>query len=254
MTLPKGDGPHILIYDIETTPINGWAWSSRDIDRLLRVDQDSRILSVAWTWLGEKNVNSLHANGGDDLVIADVLWSLFDHADIVIAHNGDRYDQPRTNTRFLVHGYGPPSPYQTIDTLKVARYKFGHHNNSLDSLAKLIGTAEKKAHSGMSLWFRCMDGDKKAMKEMIQYNKQDVVALKELYLELRPWIDNHPNIAQWKKGQYACTNCMSTDLQKRGVKRTRVSEFQQYQCNNCGKYSRERRSIHQGVVNRTMLT
>jgi predicted RNA-binding Zn-ribbon protein involved in translation (DUF1610 family) len=245
--LPKGDGPHILIYDLETSPILQWRWTAgRDDSRALKVDQDVRILTVAWTWLGEKTVHTASiTNYPDDLELTELVWFLFDHADIVIAHNNDRFDEPVANTRFFAHGFGPPAPFQTIDTLKVARFKFKHYSNSLDALARLAGTELKKQTSGLQLWFRCMAGERAALREMLDYNKQDVVALKDLYLQMLPWIDRHPNVGHWQRGQFVCTNCGSQDLQKRGVHRTRVGIYQRYRCNNCGYHPRERRGTPQ---------
>jgi hypothetical protein len=235
--------PRILIYDLETSPVLQWRFTAgRDEGRALRVDEDSRILSMAWTWLGDTTVHALHNSGQGDGPLVAKLWDLFDEADILIAHNGDRFDQPKANTRFFAHGYGPPSPYQTIDTLKVARHKFAHHSNTLDALTRLAGTEQKKQHEGISLWFSVMEGDPRAMVAMLAYNKQDVVALKELYLALLPWMDRHPNMGIWQRGRAVCTNCGSQDLQKRGTHKTRVNEYQRYRCNTCGYHPRQRLS------------
>jgi hypothetical protein len=207
-----------------------WRFTAgRDDGRALRVEQPSYILTAAWNWLGEKTIHSMHANGSDlDLPIVEKQWELLDEADILIAHNNDRFDEPKANTRFFYYGLGPPSPSQTIDTLKVARSKFAHHSNTLDALTQLAGTERKKSHSGIDLWFRCMNGEAAALKEMVAYNKS---------------------------GVFACTNCGSQDLSPRGWYRTRVNKFKQYLCNNCGKWPHDRRGESQRDPDeRIMLT
>lgn len=237
--MPKGDGPHILIYDLENSPLRGWSWSERKIERLLKVDEDSHILTVAYKWRGSKKVYTLH---GDERYIVEQLWKLFDAADILVAHNGDRFDQKKANTKFFKFKMGPPSPYQSVDTLKVANAVLGHHSHRLEALARLAETELKKSNRGIELWFDVMDGDRKALDEMLEYNVGDVVALEEIYDELLPWHKSHPNLGLWSKGEYVCPNCGSRNVQKRGTKfyRTRLSEFQLYYCNNCGAWPKER--------------
>lgn len=239
--LPERE-PRILFYDIETTPILQWRWTAgRDDSRALRVDEGSYILTVAYAWEGYKTIHTLKAIGGrEDYGVVVDLWQLFDHADIVVAHNGDKFDRKKANIQFFKYGLHPPSPYATVDTLKVARKHFAHHSHSLDALAKLKLNHQKKQTGGMSLWFDVMEGDEAAMKRMLAYNKADVEALRELYYELQPWIDNHPNRGLWNEGVTTCPKCGSTDLQKRGVKRTNSARYQQYYCNTCGGYSRSR--------------
>jgi len=70
-------------------------------------------------------VTSKEVVNEDDERIVNSLWKLFDEADIIIAHNGGNFDIPNMNTRFIVNKLPPPSAYQMIDTLKVARKGFG---------------------------------------------------------------------------------------------------------------------------------
>ena len=85
-----------------------------------------------------------------------------------------------------------------------------------------------------------MDGDKQAWREMKEYNIQDVILLEELYMVLRPWIKNHPNLNLWspKQTEHACPNCGSEDVQKRGYSYTKVAKYQRYQCTACGTWSK----------------
>src|SRR4029078_8668904 len=93
------------------------------------------------TWLGERKMLSdrltpREAKNQNDKRIVKNLWKLLNEADVVIAHNGDRFDLPKINARFLIHQIKPPSHYETIDTLKTARRKFGLTSNKLDYITK----------------------------------------------------------------------------------------------------------------------
>ena len=67
--------PRILVYDIETTPIRGWAWRPYKTD-LFNVDQDSYVLCYAYKWLGNKTINyvGLNQKPGYDPSSTDDSW------------------------------------------------------------------------------------------------------------------------------------------------------------------------------------
>jgi len=172
----------------------------------------------------------------NDLLLATELWKLLDEADVVIAHNGDQFDIKKTNARFAFYNLPPPSPYKTIDTLKVARRYFNFTSNKLDDLGNYLGYGRKLVHTGFNLWKGCMTGDPKAWKKMIDYNKRDVVLLEKIYLHFRPWIQNHPNTAILSD-KSGCPNCSSTQIQKRGLGITKSGTYQRLQCMSCKAWS-----------------
>ena len=91
---------------------------------------------------------------------------ILDEADIIIAHNGDRFDLRKIKARFLSNGIMPPMPYKTIDTLKVARKEFALTSNKQDYITKLLGVQEK-LDTDFQLWVDCMDGYIDALKRII---------------------------------------------------------------------------------------
>ena len=240
--------PNILLYDIETTPINGWAWGTYKTN-LFHIEQDSYVLCFAYKWLGKKHVQWVGQNQapgytpGDinDRWVVEKLWHLLNRADWAIAHNGDRFDQRKLNARLLYHDIYPPSDYQTIDTLKVSRKNFSHTSNKLDELGRAYLGKRKEKHMGLDTWFGCMDGDPKAWRSMRRYNVGDVQLLEDLYLRIRPWISgpSAPNMSHWSNGVRVCTQCGSEELVAIGTFR-RIHEYQQWRCSNCGKPNRAR--------------
>src|ERR1700756_3123121 len=90
----------ILLYDIETSPLITYAWQIYEANAI-KVIKDTQILCFAYKWLDEKRV---HVVGQDDFKsfkpgvnndkdVVKALWKLFDEAEVVIAHNGNQFDQ-----------------------------------------------------------------------------------------------------------------------------------------------------------------
>lgn len=86
-----------------------------------------------------------------------------------------------------------------------------------------------------------MEGDKEALNYMLKYNKKDVVILEEVYLKLRPWIKNHPNMGNLEGLKMACSNCGSTKVvSTNNYYYTSVGKYKLYKCSHCGALSRSR--------------
>ena len=241
--------PKILIFDIETAPVEAYIWQKEVWKANINDDKvisQWYMLSWAAKWLFDNKVMSDKVNGKealreDDRRIVGGLWELFDEADIIIAHNGGAFDIPNMNTRFVVNGYPPPSSYQMIDTLKVARREFGFTHNSLNALAKVFDIDEK-IETNFELWKRCKHGEEKALNEMEKYNKKDVTILEELYLKIRPWIKSHPNVGLFiNSDKPVCPYCGSPEVESDGkYYYTMTGKYATYTCKKCGGISRGR--------------
>lgn len=253
MIAPPKDGPAVLVYDIENAPGLAWVWGAYD-QNVIAMEQDWYLLSFAYKWYGGRRVGfhsifeseSFVPDTTDDYDLALRLAALFDRADVLVAHNGDRFDRRKVNARFLYHGIDPPSPYRTIDTKKEASRHFNNYSNSLKELGRLHELGDKTPHEGFDLWRSCMAGDPKAWRLMERYNRQDVVLLERLYEKLLPWIGapgtpSAVNHGFWQPGETVCPRCGSGNLIKNGHHRTSVSVFQCFQCKDCRGFSRARK-------------
>jgi hypothetical protein len=248
--------PKILIFDIETTPLEAYIFQKSVWKANVGPDKViSEWFCLTWSakWLySDKTMSSRLTSAEvlkeDDKRIITGLWGLFDEADIVVAHNGDGFDVPNMNTRFLVNDLTPPSAYQSIDTLKIARKQFGFTHNGLDALAKVF-KIDGKIGTDFNLWRRCKNGETAALKEMEIYNIQDVDLLEKVYFKLRPWIKAHPNIGIYlESDSEKCSNCGGpVVLIKDKFYYTSVGKFPTYRCTNkdCGAISRGRKSIYE---------
>jgi len=226
----------ILLFDIETSPNIGYTWGKWE-QNVVEFVEESYIMCVSYKWLNSKKIYSISIadfkkDGKKRLV--QKLHNLFDEADIIIAHNGDEFDIKMSNREFARYDMKPPSPYRTIDTKKLAKGKFRFNSNKLDDLGEFLGVGRKIATGGFQLWIDCLHGDKKAWERMIRYNKQDVALLEKIYLKLRPWAKNHPEI--YYSELLSCPVCGSLNVQRRGFHYLRDMIQQKYQCLNCGKW------------------
>lgn len=231
--------------DIETSPITGYTWKTWQ-DNVLKILEPSKILSLSWKYLHDSEVfcKALPDYKGykkgmiDDEKLVKEAWKLLDEADILIGHHAAKFDIPKLNARFIYHGLPAPSKYQIIDTKRVASRYFKFDSNSLKNLGQYLNCGTKIETGGFDLWVRCIAGDPEAWEDMKAYNTQDVVLLEQVYLKLRPYIENHPNVSLITGNMSTgCPTCQSSNVQKRGFAYTRTSKKQRYQCLDCKSWS-----------------
>lgn len=231
----------ILAFDIETAPNLGYVWGKYEQD-ILSYQQEGYMLCFSYRWLHEKTVKaralpdypSYKKYPTNDKALVQDLYDLFEQADIVIAHNGDAFDIKYANGRFLAHGLPPPRPYQTVDTLKIARQLFKLNSNKLDDLGNLLAVGRKVETGGFKLWLGCMAGDAKAWSKMVKYNKQDVDLLVAVYERLQGWKRGHPNRNTIDQTTNNCASCGHHKLWKLGEVVVNGGRKQRYRCQKCG--------------------
>lgn len=243
--------PKILILDVETFPNTAYVWRFfKENIGAKQVLEYSTLASFAYKWFGDKTTFYEDTQHQTEKQLVERLLYVLDSADIVVAHNGAKFDLPTIQGRALVLGLKPPSPYKIIDTLLVARYEFNFPANSLEHLAILLGVEKKGGHAkfpGFELWQECMRGNPEAWEEMRVYNIQDVVTLEEIYLKMRPFMKRHPNVAVFEESEkILCPKCGSDHIQSRGYTTTNLFKYRKFQCQSCGGWSRTRYNEQKG--------
>ena len=238
----------ILLFDIETIPMEVYVWGLFK----QRISPDNIIKEwsvVSWAakWLFENDMLSdvakpQEAAKREDGRLLKGIHALLDEADIVVAHNANRFDVRRLNARFIVNNLPPPRPFQVIDTLREAKRHFAFSSYKVESINPLLGLSGK-IKTTFDLWKRCVAGDESALAMMQKYNKQDVLALEELYVKIRPWIKGHPNMGLfYDKPTTVCPNCGSGKINWGGEYRTQVGVYDTYRCESCGAIGRNRKT------------
>ena len=238
----------ILIFDVENSPAISYNYGlfKQNIGTEM-VIETPYLFSYAAKWLGEDHIYYEEQRGKNDAGLVKGLYDLLDEADMAVAHFGSGHDFPFILGRGAIHGFKPYSPVIQIDTCKIARRKFKMLSNKLSFLAKQFGVTPKDDHpeySGFNLWKAMMAGDAKAWEVNRRYNIGDVVTLEELYLKMRPYIDNHPNVSR-EAGEEVCQcpSCGSDHVQKRGLRFEKSGlAYQRFQCQACGSWSKTKRS------------
>lgn len=235
------EGARVLIFDIETAPEVAYVWQRWKANVApVQVIQRSFMLSWAAKWLGTDEVfadalpfsSEYEGDKTNDYLIVKSIWHMLDGADVVVAHNGIRFDLAYLNSRFIVHNLGMPSPYKVVDTLQIAKKYFRFPANSLKELIAYLGVEEDKLDTNFQLWDGCMKGDLDSWHDMVEYNKRDITTLEQVYLKLRPYDKGHANVALYYPDEHLrCPCCGSTNLQKLDKNAyTAMSAFESYRC------------------------
>lgn len=232
--------PRILAFDIETAPISAYVWGLWENNVALnQIKEDWFILSYSAKFLDEDKTHYLDQRYSnpiqDDKMLCEGIHHLINEADILLTHNGDKFDIKKLNARFLYHGLDPIPPKQSIDTLKVAKKYFAMTSNKLEYIAKFLGCTEKDKHKnfpGFSMWSECLKSNIEAFKEMELYNLGDVLTLIEIYEKLIRY-DHSIQFSSYA-GALLCS-CGSKEFIRDGRKYAKNSIRQMYKCKGCKK-------------------
>lgn len=247
----------VLVYDIETAPLvmHGWRPDQRFIPQQMMI-HDTFLLTWSATWWGKaepvfsERVTKEEVLGRDDKRIVAALGDSIREADVIVAHNGDKFDFPIVNGRLLLNSL-PVIGYKTkIDTLKLSRKNFGFSHHNLDYLGRIFGEGEK-IPTTWELWAACVKGEVSALKEMESYNQNDVELLDRVFYRMLPYCDRVARLYEAvQQEEDICLYCGSQKKEKRGRYRTQAGVFLKYRClgklpdgSKCGKYRRSRASI-----------
>jgi hypothetical protein len=254
MTTRSTGKPRIGIIDIETSPITAHVWGLWDQNVGLDfIEKDWSILSFAFKMLGSKTIVYSDTGGRgaakvrDDKILTAQIRDVLSDVDIVVAQNGKKFDFRKINARLIAHGHRPPAPYQVIDTMIEARKYFAFTSQKLAYTSKLLTDEPKDEHKkfpGIELWLECLKDNPEAWKVMRKYNIRDIRSTEKVYLKLRPWINNHPNLGMYdNEDRPNCPKCQSTNLTLSGVRITMQGKYNRYQCQDCGGWARGKQMI-----------
>ena len=238
--------PKILVLDIETARMIVGVWQINKTQYVGpdQIIKDRFMLGWASKWLFDPKYMSDFVTGQealdrDDKRICESLWPILEEADIVITHNGLKFDLPMINTRFLTNSLKPTMPYLQIDTYKIASKIFGFSSNSLNWIGKSI-LSQEKVKTNYQLWIECERGVQASIDYMQEYCKGDVGLLEEVYFELRPWIKSHPNLGVLMDATTKiCPNCGGTAFDTiGGYYTTPQNLYNAVRCSSCGAVNR----------------
>ena len=240
------NGMKILFWDLETSLMEGYffrVWKENIPST--RIKKQSHLLSASWAFNNEEPVGVRltpeQVKTGDDLEVVIAMIKAINEADTIVTFNGKKFDCKMLNTRALFWGLPPVKVVKHIDLFELAKRKFKFPSNSMQSISMYLGEEGKMQTSGRLLWERCANYDKydecdEALEEMLHYNKQDIVATRDLYFKFLGWSNNTPNMGTIANSVndtsvLRCVHCGGDDLTKMDSKGyTSMSSFDLYRC------------------------
>ncbi len=239
----------IIFWDVEMSLAKAGFFPNklyRSYINLNHIIEEQKMVCICWKELGKSKVHSASIlDDGDmssDLNVIKTFRDVVEDADILVAHNGNRFDIKLFNAKLMEHGLPPMPKLLTVDTIKESRSVAKLISHKLDYLGDFFGVG-RKIHNNRDLWRDILfnqDTDK-ALSQMVRYCKQDVKLLEKVYFKMLPYMKSHPNIADFHTMN--CPKCNSSDVIKH---KKRISAQgilkQQYQCKCCGSYFTQRTS------------
>lgn len=179
-----------LFFDIEVSPNIVLAWRvGREVNLNAEdIVQERAIICVAYRWSDEAEVKSLQWEKGDDYKLLLKFSEIINSADEIVTQNGDNFDVKWLRARCIYHRIPISPKFNSIDTLKLARSGFKFNSNKLDYIGKFLGVGEK-IHTHYDLWKKILlENDTVSLFKMVEYCKQDVVLLENVYNELQAYV------------------------------------------------------------------
>lgn len=228
-----------LFFDIETSPMIAYTWRvgykiNLDYENIV---QDWRIICICYKWEGEEKVHELRWDKNQcDKKMLQKFVQVLNEADEISAHNGDRFDIKKIRTRCVFHRIPIRPKYRSFDTLKKARSSFNFNSNRLDYIAQFLGVGAKLKHEGFPMWVKCLEGDKKALDDMVEYCIMDIIVLEDVYLALQNYTLNNTHAGTHNGGlKCSCPNCGSEDINLlKNVYTAKGTIKRLIGCNTCG--------------------
>ena len=238
----------ILLIDIETAYAHGRFWHPfKPVILHDNITKPWFIICWAAKWLNYDGVmsdcvTSNEAIERDDFRICESIWELINDASVMVAHNLNKFDKRKLYARFAQNKLPKPRDTRVVDTLTQAQKHFAFLFHKLDYLNSIF-SLRMKDKTDNQLWIDCEEGVQEGLDYMLEYNRSDIYALEDLYLEIRPWMTSHPNLAIFvDEAVEMCPHCES-HVEKDGYYTTDVSKFQQYRCVGCGAVPRGRKNL-----------
>lgn len=232
--------PKILFLDSEWTHAIALVYQQKN--KWIQSDdiiQQPSCISIQWAFNNQKP-KAIAANHLDDKAVLEKFIELINEADIVVGHNMDNFDMKKLRWRARVHGLPAIPKVPTVDTLKQSRklYGVGPLGHSLGNLCSRLDLELKDHLSKADLKSFLFTGDKKALRRILSYGKQDIVTLRELYYKMLPDMQGHPHMKAFSEHEIVCRNCGSHHLKKHKSRPSAAGVMKhQYQCQDCGHYT-----------------
>jgi len=213
----------VMVYDIETSLVRADIWGTGKT--YIRHDQlvdgpegETRIISIAWKYVGEDEVYHLEWNDGCDKELIREFIRYFNRCEMVIGQNNNSFDNKIVRSRAAKYGFFINRFVKSFDIYRKAKTVFKLPSYSMKYMAEYFGLTLKLQHEGIIMWKMIQYGndEQKAeyLKKMVDYNVGDIVTTEELYMTVRPYLGTIAHIGV-SKGlpRWSCPVSSSLDVE-----------------------------------------
>lgn len=234
---------NIDFLDIETSPmiVESWGlWKQNHSYKSIR--QHRSILCAVWKRRGNDYVEytdqiKFKPNEIDDTEVCNNLYHALQDTDVLVMHNGNKFDLPIIRAHLIHRGFPPLPPIKVIDTLTLVRKYFKFVSNRLDDVGEFLGVG-RKIPTNYELWQRVMAGEKAAIEEMSKYCIQDVLLLEDVFDVIEPYLVNEVKRNQILTPEDPCPHCGTVEKQSRGWGYNLATKYRRFQCMGCHSWLR----------------
>lgn len=137
----------------------------------------------------ETNPGWAKGKRGNDKRTVELIVAEISKHDVIVAHNGGRFDVPFLRTRLLRWGLPRLPELKLVDPMLVAFRKLRLRSNGLANLSDHLGITERKTPLFMSLWMNAiLNGDKASMDKIVEHCVADVAVLDKVLELVKPYI------------------------------------------------------------------
>lgn len=234
----------ILFYDVETTPLKAWVWSTGEQrvrhGQLEKGHNAYDVITMSWAWSDEDAVHSM--DWGDDknsLPIIKKFDELAAQADVIVGKNNARFDDKIMAFLRMRHNLPgrPEFELHTDDLEKHIRKRFRLPSYTLDYVSTLLGL-EGKSPMVLEDWIGIMETNSATLRlKMRSYNEKDVTDTKAIWNHLvTHFVPKVPYLSPANE-DHVCATCGSAETYKNGTKITGKTLFQTYRCHGHNGYA-----------------
>jgi uncharacterized protein YprB with RNaseH-like and TPR domain len=160
-----------LVFDLETTDLE----ADRGVILCVCYESSTQPGKIHTLRQDELNPGWKKGDRGNDKELVKRFMKIVRKHDVLVAHNGGRFDIPFLRTRALRWGLTPLREVKHVDPCYIAFRKFKLKSNSLGRVADHVGIKDKKTPLDMSVWADAtLRGNKKAMNLIVKHCVADI--------------------------------------------------------------------------------
>lgn len=182
--MSQAGGITTLTFDLETSALEGdigivlCACFKSSVDgriTALRIDQTSK----SWA-KGDRS--------DDKALVQGIAARLATH-DVLVAHNGTRFDLPFLRTRLARWGLPKLPDQKIIDPLSIFWRKMRLKSNRLGNIADILGIKDRKTPLDLSVWADAIQtGNPAALDLIVRHCVADVKVLAAVLEHVKPYV------------------------------------------------------------------